>query len=344
MSLRKIFSVAAAAVAVLGVFPATVSAADPSRFFSAIDAMMSSLAPESARDGAKIRGVYQEYLELLMLNGYVDIEGALDNGGLVPLPADPLRYNLQPRLDGPHPIGEKDLGNQSSYIAARPATIGVLLEIASRVKSGPLEITSLVRHGEYQQSLRATNTNATTSVPMHTMGLAVDIALVNSSLETVYEIRDALRTMQRHGDILFVGERRQLVFHVVPHPSRLGYFTDVYIRKVGLPPTSRSAHVVAAGLAPAVRSRSAGVPRVTSEVLNFLPLYEPSDVHAVAFAADADSVAPPAAAMSTAMRSAAASAGRMLRRWGLLALALLLVGWRIAVPPDLRPCLVKLRS
>jgi hypothetical protein len=34
--------------------------------------------------------------------------------------------------------------------------------------------------------------------------------------------------MQKAGDILVIGERRQLVFHVVPHPSRLGYFTDVY--------------------------------------------------------------------------------------------------------------------
>ena len=37
-----------------------------------------------------------------------------------------------------------------------------------------------------------------------------------------------LQAMQKAGDILFIGERRQLVFHVVPHPSRLGYFTDAY--------------------------------------------------------------------------------------------------------------------
>ena len=36
-------------------------------------------------------------------------------------------------------------------------------EIASRVTSGPLEITSLVRHGEYQDSLRSTNANANTA-------------------------------------------------------------------------------------------------------------------------------------------------------------------------------------
>jgi hypothetical protein len=36
--------------------------------------------------------------------------------------------------------------------------------------------------------------------------------------------------MQAAGDILFIGERKQLVFHVVPHPSRLGYYTEVYAR------------------------------------------------------------------------------------------------------------------
>ena len=118
------------------------------------------------------------------------------------------------------------------YIAARPETIGALLEVASRVRSGPLEITSLVRHSEYQEALKTTNGNANTSVPMHTMGLAFDIALVNTPLKTVYEIRDVLRRMQAAGDILVIGERQQLVFHVVPHPSRLGHFMDVYAKAV----------------------------------------------------------------------------------------------------------------
>ncbi len=65
---------------------------------------------------------------------------------------------------------------------------------------------------------------------MHTMGLAFDIALVNTPLPQVYEIRDVLLKMQEAGDILVIGERKQLVFHVVPHPSRLGHFTDVYAR------------------------------------------------------------------------------------------------------------------
>ena len=229
--------------------------------------MMTALAPESARAGAAIRALYLDHLELLMLDEYSAITGALDNGGLVPLPDDPIRFNFAPRLAGAHPIGEKDLENQSSYLAARPATIGALLDIASRVQSGPLEITSLVRHSDYQDALRATNVNATTAVPMHTMGLAVDIALVNTPLETAYEVRDVLQRMQADGDILFVGERHQMVFHVVPHPSRLGHYTDFYMQAMrGAPPTSRSAHVVAfAGGRDVARQNLQ--PTVTTEVL-----------------------------------------------------------------------------
>src|SRR5688500_13259894 len=171
----------------------------PSPMLRALDAMMTALAPDSARAGAAIRLIYQDQLALLMLDEYSDLAGALENRGLVPLPDDPMRFNLAPRLEGEHPIGEKDLDNQHSYLAARPATIGALLDIASRVHSGPLEITSLVRHGDYQEALRATNANATTAVPMHTMGLAFDIALVNTRLETVHEIRDVLHKMQADG-------------------------------------------------------------------------------------------------------------------------------------------------
>ena len=193
----------------------------------AIHRMMRSLAYDSARAALAIRDSYDEHLELLYLKEYEAMEGALATGGLVPLPLG-SRFNVQPRLDGPHPIAEKDLANQASYLAARPFTIGCLLEIASRVKSGPLEITSLVRHGEYQNALLQTNGNARTEVPTHTMGLAFDIALINSSIETVTEIRDVLLDMRDAGDLLFIGERNQLVFHVVPHPARLGHFMELY--------------------------------------------------------------------------------------------------------------------
>jgi hypothetical protein len=337
------------AALLLCAWPAAASASETPPFLRALDRMMVALGPESARAGATIRRVYQEHLDLLMLHEYTELEGALDNGGLVPLPAEPLRYNLAPRLDGPHPIGEKDLDNQDSYIAARPATIGALIEVASRVKSGPLEITSLVRHSHYQDALKTTNANANTSVPMHTMGLAFDIALVNTPLSRVYEIRDVLRKMQRDGDILFIGERRQLVFHVVPHPSRLGHFTDVYVKKVGIPPTSRSAHVVAFSPAPAVRTRPI-TPRVETEVIAVLPAVEGASFWAAApDAAGVDGAAmaaatidPPAAAAAVpaAIGKAAASADRIVRRWVILMAALLLVTWRLAARSGIRPGLL----
>ena len=337
MSLRKSFRYRAAALLVLVAGPAAVPAfAGTAAFVSALDTMMVALAPDSARSSLTVRRTYHEHLDLLVLNGYTDIEGALDNGGLVPLPDDPARFNLAPRLEGPHPIGEKDIANQASYIAARPSTIGMLIEIARRVKSGPLEITSLVRHGEYQDALRATNTNATTSVPMHTMGLAVDIALVNSSLETAYEVRDVLVAMQQRGDILFVGERRQLVFHVVPHPARLGYFTDVYIRKVGLPPTSQSAHVFAKAPA-SKKQKMRGVATVTTEVIAVQPMEPPPAAAVLATPRSLSS-------SSSAFEKAAATAGVTLQRGFLLLGALLLATWRIAARPSVRPRLFDFHS
>jgi hypothetical protein len=202
------------------------------QFIKAIDGMMIELGTRSARASAAIKDVYRGHLDLLVLEQYAALEGALGTGGLVSLPPDPLRFNLKPRVDGSAPIGEKDLDNQASYLAARPAALGALFDVASRVTSGPVEVTSLVRHSKYQDALRQTNSNARTSVPTHTMGLAFDIALINTPLETVYEIRDVLRQMQAAGDILVIGERKQLVFHVVPHPSRLGHFTDVYNRAI----------------------------------------------------------------------------------------------------------------
>lgn len=319
-----------------------VAPASRSKFIRALDQMMVSLWPQSARSSVAIRRVYGEYLDLLMLDAYTDLEGALDNGGLVPLPEDSERYNLAPRLEGPHPIGEKDLENQSTYVAARPATIGALLEIASRVTSGPVEVTSLVRHSHYQDALRVTNANANTSVPTHTLGLAFDIGLVNSKLKTVYEIRNVLQQMQRNGDILFIAERRQLVFHVVPHPSRLGHFNDVYMKKVGLPPTSRFAEVIAA--APARKPRRVGklTPSVTSEVLAVLPAVDPTHVWEPPVEAEPPPVTAAGVVPSATIGDAAS--GAILQRWGVLLVGLLAVMWRVTARPRVRSSLFEHRG
>lgn len=296
----------------------------------AIDQMMTMMGRESARDAAEIRRAYQPYLQPLLLAKHVDLEGALATGGLVPLPSNLRSFNLAPRLEGLHPIGEKDLGNQASYIAARQATIGALIAVASRVHSGPVEITSLVRHADYQAELRTTNGNATTTVPMHTMGLAFDIALVNTPMARVKEIRDVLLAMRASGDILFIGERQQVVFHVVPHPSRLGYFTDLYARAVGPVSTAQSVEVIAPGPPPPASPHL--VPRVVTDVVAVRPSSDHWHEWNAALLSDAaaedvviEAVATPAVSVPIA--------GAVLLR-GLLAFvaALCTTAWRIAHP------------
>jgi hypothetical protein len=103
---------------------------------------------------------------------------------------------------------------------------------------------------------------------MHTMGLAFDIALINTPLETVYEIRDVLSAMQKAGDILVIGERKQLVFHVVPHPSRLGHFATVY--EDAMAEAMPGANVIS--LAKSVPAF--GVPYVITEVIAVRPTTE----------------------------------------------------------------------
>jgi hypothetical protein len=188
-----------------------------------------------------------------------------------------------------------------------------------------------VRHSEYQGALRATNKNATTSVPMHTMGLAFDIALVNSPIETVYEIRKVLERMRDAGQILFIGERRQLVFHVVPHPSRLGHFTNVYTHALGTPAGASGTHVVAFS-EKRDEKRGKRIPTVTAEVIAVLPTAEFADEWWAADHTRADvtiDVSPDLA--STPLpepvvtdTAALAVAGRFLAILG----TLLAIGWR----------------
>lgn len=235
----------------------------------ALDRMMVELQPDNLRTSAIIRELYRDYIELLQLNTHTDIEEAILTGGLAPLPPDPRRINIIPRLEGPNPIGEMDMENQERYLAARPAALGCLLVVASRVRSGPLEITSLVRDNEYQDVLRETNANAITTIPMHTLGLAFDIAVVNTPLRTVYEIRDVLRQMQDEGALLFIGERQQLVFHVVPHPSRLGDFMRIYAKAFGAPSAARAAEVVAPTAPPIVSiPPMLEFPRIRTEIVS----------------------------------------------------------------------------
>ena len=211
----------------------------PVQFLSAVNHMVAEWAPRSAHAAAAIREDYRPYVTPLALAQFDDIEEGLATGGLVPLPEDVERFNVLIRREGVSPIGEKDIDHQNSYVSARAATIGCLLDVASRVKSGPIEVTSLVRHLEYQSELRATNANAITDVPTHALGLAFDIAVVNSPLRTILELQKVLRQMSDAGDVLVIAEREQMVFHVVPQPSRLGWYAEVYAHAINGEPWGR---------------------------------------------------------------------------------------------------------
>jgi hypothetical protein len=221
-------------------------------YLNVVNAMLTNLAPVSKESALAIRESYRPFLDLLALNDFGQIETGLATGGLVALPTDAERFNVRVRLEGDSPIGEMDMARQASYVAARPATIGCLLDVASRVKSGPIEVTSLVRHLGYQQQLRMTNFNATDDVPTHALGMAFDIAMVNTPLKTVREINKVLQRMSAAGDILVIAERRQLVFHVVPQPSRLGRYTDVNTHLVTGQPSTMPPDDARASVTPAV--------------------------------------------------------------------------------------------
>jgi len=224
-----------ALAACLTALPAAPAAADPAAFYDALQSMMSELRPQSRRDARTIKTAYGPLVRSQSFVNRADLEAALgtDEVALLPDHVEPLNISL--RLDGRSPIGEKDLANQATYLGARPAALGLLYAIAARVESGPIEVTSLVRHLQYQRALSASNGNANTDVPTHAMGLAVDIALVNTPLARAYEVRDALRDMRDAGSLYFIGESRQLVFHVVPTRAWLGYYDALHFAKTHAP-------------------------------------------------------------------------------------------------------------
>jgi hypothetical protein len=233
---------------------------------------MAELRPQSQRDARTIKSTYAPLVDSAMFVNRGDLEAALEMEELALLPDHIESLNIQLRLNGANPIAEKDLANQAMYLGARPSVLSLLYDIAARVESGPIEITSLVRHGQYQRALSATNGNARTEVPTHAMGLAFDIALVNTPMPRVQEIRRVLQQMRAAGDILFIGERQQLVFHVVPHPSRLGYFTGIYQQAVGSVSGIQTVEVVAPGPYRVEPARL--TPRVVTEVVAVSPVSE----------------------------------------------------------------------
>lgn len=212
---------------------AAQTADEPFKPDPAIFAIADELRAQSRADALTIKEVYRPLMESTMFADEVELREATEAGELVPLSSVELPA-LQPRLWGHSPIAERDLENQHLYVALRPAALGMLAEITRRVNHGPVEVTSAVRSEAYQRALSRGNSNANTDVPTHVMGYAVDIGLKYSTAETAKDLRRVLDEMRDAGDIYYIAERNQAVFHVVPVPARFAHFETIYAQTLAL--------------------------------------------------------------------------------------------------------------
>ena len=64
---------------------------------------------------------------------------------------------------------------------------------------------------------------------------------------------------------------RSIVFHVVPHPSRLGHFTQVYSQALGTVPAAHGTHVIAFS---GGEKGGDTLPSVSADVIAILPAGE----------------------------------------------------------------------
>jgi hypothetical protein len=199
-------------------------------------ALMAALRADSVAQASMIAEAYEADVAALAFADRDALREALESEVLMPVPPGAEILNLALRRHGAHQIGELDPAHQALYLAGRPEVVGMLLDIASRVRSGPIEVTSLVRHREYQRSLSRGNPNARTGVPTHVLGLAADISVLNRPVAHARELRDVLLAMAGAGEIHVVAERRQVVFHVVPAAARRAYFRD-FARALAAAPT-----------------------------------------------------------------------------------------------------------
>lgn len=199
----------------------------------AIFAIADELRAQSRADALTIKDVYRPLMDSTMFADEVALREAVERGELVPLSSVELP-SLQPRLWGHSPIAERDLENQSLYVALRPAAMGMLIDITRRVSHGPVEVTSAVRSEKYQRALSRGNSNANTDVPTHVMGYAVDIGLKYASEETAKDLRRVLDEMRDAGQIYFIAERNQAVFHIVPAPDHFAQFETLYAETLAL--------------------------------------------------------------------------------------------------------------
>ena len=219
----RVLPVAAAVLACLALdgVPAAGQEIHPFVFQTAAE-----LRQQSRQDALTIKDAYRPLLGTATFADEDGLRDALADGRLVPLSSVQVPH-LQLRIWGHSPSVEGDI-DRRLYESLRPSTLGMLLDLASRIEHGPIELTSAVRTAAYQRALTGRNANAVTDVPTHVMGYAIDIGLRYASEATVRDLRKALNDMRDAGDIYFIAERNQATFHVVPALDRVRQFEMTY--------------------------------------------------------------------------------------------------------------------
>jgi hypothetical protein len=206
---------------------AVESRAAAAGFVERTRAFMRQMAAGNASDARRIAADYSTLARTDRFADRASLAAAASEGRVRPLPSGAGSIRIRPRLTGLHPIGEMDLVHQDLYVAADAAAIECLIRIAASLPSGTLDVTSLVRHDDYQKRLARSNVNAARSASMHATGLAFDISVLNVPSSTARAIADVLLQMRAAGDLYFIAETQQLVFHIVPAASRLREWKEI---------------------------------------------------------------------------------------------------------------------
>ena len=133
---------------------------------------------ELATAKATMEEVFHPENETEVFDSPDEIESAIDDGELLPLPNQPS-LGWEPDRD----IGElaSELDQEPAlYRALRPEALATLTYLAELVRNesgaaAPLQVTSAVRDREYQELLVGVNPEATAEYSLHTTGWSFDV-------------------------------------------------------------------------------------------------------------------------------------------------------------------------
>ncbi|MFZ2149994.1 MAG: transglycosylase SLT domain-containing protein [Minisyncoccia bacterium] len=161
--------------------------------------------------------------------------------GLEPLFEEPDYFGFKLRTSGNGPIAEKDLENQELYLQNSPAAHGALLTVAFETRRlhvklypkeefVPLDVTSLVRHLEYQELLKKGKiVNARTAFPTHTSGQVFDVSYLYLPKGERRCLTFILEDLEHYGYLSFIEEvTGSRTFHVTVSPSSRQFFSQVF--------------------------------------------------------------------------------------------------------------------